>query len=251
MAVHHIINGLSPKLCGAEKIAVKLHSGLLDRGMDSRLVALVGYPAECRFDFETLGLGKSYGLHAFAKVYSYIRHNCSDADIIHAHLFPTMLYVSLATRLQNRKVTVVCTEHSTNNRRRGTLLGKVVDRQVYAGYKKIFCISNGVADALSDWMPGVRDRLAVVENGVELSFDSFVQRGKHRKIIIASVGRLHRIKNYATALKALSLLNDIDYEYRIAGCGPLEKSLKELCRELGLADKVRFTGYVDDVAEFL
>jgi glycosyltransferase involved in cell wall biosynthesis len=49
----------------------------------------------------------------------------------------------------------------------------------------------------------------------------------------------------------LSLLNDFDFEYRIAGVGGEKIQLKELCGELQLNDRVRFYGYVKDVPEFL
>ena len=251
MTIHNIINVLVPNMCGAEKIVCQLHSGLLAKGMDSRLIALVGDPSKCLHNFESLGLNKDYGIKAFAKVYNYIKHNCAEGDLIHAHLFPTMLYVSLAVRILRWKGVAVCTEHSTSNRRRGTLLGRLIDWQVYAGYRKIYCISNGVAGALAKWMPRLSEKLTIVENGADLAFDGFEPRENHKKIIIASVGRLHKLKNYEMALKAMSLLLDVDFEYRIAGAGDDEARLKELCEELHLGDKVKFIGYVQDVPSFL
>ena len=251
MTVHNIINVLVPDMCGAEKIACQLHSGLLDRGMDSRLIALVGEPSACSFDFESLGLSKEYGIKAFIQVYNYIKNNCAEGDVIHAHLFPTMLYVSIAVRMLRWKGAIVCTEHSTHNRRRGTLRGKLIDRQVYPAYNKIFCISSGTKKSLKAWMPDQEEKLKVIENGADLPFKDFVSRDSHKKIIIVSVGRLHKLKNYETALKALSLLENIEFEYQIAGIGDEEVSLKELCRELGLEGKVKFLGYVQDVPSLL
>lgn len=251
MIVHNIINVLSSELCGAEKVVCRLHAGLLDRGVESRLIAIVGDSSECSFEFESLGLRKDYGLAAFSGVYNYIKNSCSEDDIVHAHLFPTMLYVSLAARLLRWKGTIVCTEHSTNNRRRGTTLGKVIDWQVYAGYSKIYCISSGVASSLSKWIPRHKSKLTVVENGAELAFDVFETRDNDEKLIITSVGRLHPIKNYPVALKALSMLEDIDFEYRIAGGGNEESRLGDLCEELGLSDCVKFLGYVQDVPDLL
>jgi glycosyltransferase involved in cell wall biosynthesis len=251
MRVHHIINALSPNLCGAEIVAAQLCSGLQARDVDSQLVALVGDPDLCPVEFRSLGIDKEYGLKAFLGVYRYIKDECAADDIIHAHLFPTMLYVSLAVRLLRWKGAAVCTEHSTSNRRRGTLLGSLIDRQVYAGFKKIYCISRGTQDALVKWMPNTAEKTVEIENGAELVFDGFVPRAEHKKLVIASVGRLHKIKNYETALRALSLLDGIDFEYKIAGVGSEEIRLKKLCSELGLDDRVTFCGYVEDVSGFL
>ena len=65
------------------------------------------------------------------------------------------------------------------------------------------------------------------------------------------MGRLHKIKNYEMALRALALLDGVDFEYRIAGVGSEEIRRKKLCDELHLNDRVTFCGYVQDVAEFL
>ncbi|MCK5528295.1 MAG: glycosyltransferase family 4 protein [Kiritimatiellae bacterium] len=243
MTIHHIINELPFDMGGAEKIISLLHEGLLEKKISSRLVSLAGV--------SSLGAKTPYSIESFMNVYSYIKNNCKMDDIIHAHLFPTMLYVSLAVRMLRWRGNVVCTEHSTHNRRRGSFFGKIIDWQTYRGYKKIFCISSATRDALQDWMPSMADKCLVIENGAELPFDTFTPRENHRKLIIASVGRLHKIKNYETALKALASLDDLDFEYHIAGTGVEEKHLRETSIQLGLKDKVKFRGYVEDIASFL
>jgi glycosyltransferase involved in cell wall biosynthesis len=93
--------------------------------------------------------------------------------------------------------------------------------------------------------------LAVVENGVTLAFDAIPERIVTRRPIIASVGRLSKPKNYDAALKAISLLQELPFEYRIAGIGSEEGYLRRLRHELNLGDRVQFLGFVNDVPQLL
>jgi glycosyltransferase involved in cell wall biosynthesis len=62
--------------------------------------------------------------------------------------------------------------------------------------------------------------------------------------LLLGLGRLHSDKAHDVSLRALV---DVPEAYLwIAGSGPLEAELKTLARELGVADRVRFLGWVDD-----
>jgi glycosyltransferase involved in cell wall biosynthesis len=63
------------------------------------------------------------------------------------------------------------------------------------------------------------------------------------------VGNLRPVKNYDNALKAISLLDEFDFEYQIAGKGEREEDLARICRELGLASKVCFLGYIESASD--
>lgn len=58
------------------------------------------------------------------------------------------------------------------------------------------------------------------------------------------VGRLTAQKDQATALEALALLPYLNWKLTIAGQGPLRDALQKQCATLGIADRVRFTGFV-------
>ncbi len=257
MRIHHIVNSYSVNCDGAEKIAFQLFDGAKGATTESQLVLLQGVDKDASLEKKTVGriiiLNKRppYSIKTFINVVRYISRQCSINDIIHAHLFPTMLYVSIAVKILRWKGVAVCTEHSTYNKRRGTGFGKIVDGITYSGYKKIFCISDGVKAQLAEWLPEFSDRMIVVENGVDLQFSEFYQRKGNNKLIIVSVGRLHKLKNYESALRALSRIKNIDFEYRIAGIGNEQENLERLCMELGIANRVKFYGYVDNIAEFL
>ena len=71
--------------------------------------------------------------------------------------------------------------------------------------------------------------------------------------VVGNVGRLHPDKDQATLLKGFALaLPRLPAESRLAilGTGRLEQDLKELARELGIADKVLFLGQVPDARRY-
>ena len=62
---------------------------------------------------------------------------------------------------------------------------------------------------------------------------------------LVGAGNLYRLKGFHEALLALALLRDrgqVDWHYTIVGDGPYRNELESLARELGLAEKVTFTG---------
>ena len=61
--------------------------------------------------------------------------------------------------------------------------------------------------------------------------------------VVASVGRLSFEKNIDTVIRSMK---DIDASLLIVGEGPAGPGLKELTSELGMEDKVVFTGYIDN-----
>jgi len=251
LKIHHVINDIAIENGGAQMIARQLHTGLHQRGADSRLVTVVRGDAASIPYCSSFGFGSPYDLRAIAHVVRYLRRECSPEDIVHVHLFPAMLFVSLAVQLAGWSGKLVATEHNTSNSRRGSLLGRCIDTLLYSRYDQVVCISSGARDALAEWMPGIHSRLVVVENGARLTFTELQSRPLGNVPTIVSVGRLHKQKNYDNALKALALIQGQPFEYLIAGTGPEEASLKRLCAELGLSDSVRFLGFVEDVPRLL
>jgi len=251
LTIHHVINDADLENGGAQGVARRLHAGLRERGWGSRLVSVIRSEAKDDAGHSSFGLTSPYDLRAIARLVRYMRSECQAGDVIHAHLFPTMLYASMAARVAGWRGKLVCTEHSTSNRRRGTIRGRAIDRILYSRYDRVACISRGTRDNLATWMPSVAPRTVVVENGAPLAFNQIPERGPTERPIIVSVGRLSKPKNYDTALRALALLQDHPFEYRIAGTGPEEDALRRLCTQLGLDDRVRFLGFVEDVPSLL
>jgi glycosyltransferase involved in cell wall biosynthesis len=64
--------------------------------------------------------------------------------------------------------------------------------------------------------------------------------------LLLALGRLHQNKGFDVLLKAMMDLPD--HYLWLGGAGPLEQDLKALAFTLGIAERVRFLGWVDDPA---
>jgi glycosyltransferase involved in cell wall biosynthesis len=64
--------------------------------------------------------------------------------------------------------------------------------------------------------------------------------------LLLALGRLHQNKGFDVLLKAM--LDLPDHYLWLGGAGPLEQDLKVLAFTLGIAERVRFLGWVDDPA---
>ncbi|MBQ8783269.1 MAG: glycosyltransferase family 4 protein [Clostridia bacterium] len=66
------------------------------------------------------------------------------------------------------------------------------------------------------------------------------------KLSLITAGRLIECKNINSVIEAADkVLKDIDFEYIVAGDGPLMAPLKEQAKNCGLDDKICFTGQID------
>ncbi len=67
-----------------------------------------------------------------------------------------------------------------------------------------------------------------------------------QKLTMLTAGRVIECKNHNSVIDmAGKILKDTDFEYTIAGEGPLTEPLKVQAKALGVADRVNFTGQVD------
>lgn len=67
-----------------------------------------------------------------------------------------------------------------------------------------------------------------------------------KAIVVVTVGRLVRRKGNDVLIRAMSRLQEDDTHLVIIGSGPERESLESLARELGMASRVRFTGWVEE-----
>ena len=242
--IHYITNSYNPHEGGAQLVVRWLHLDLQGRGVESGVLGLCRYPDADINGCLSLGLKNPYAPQAFYGVYRYVKDNVRSGDVIHVHLFPSILFVALMDIFCSLDCPLVFTEHSTSNRRRGTTWGKLLDSMIYSRYEYIIAISRGVERKLLEWQPHLYGKTRVIYNGVPLTFDKMVRRSSKKRVAVLSVGSLRRAKNYDGALRAVALLKNLDFEYWVAGSGECEKELRTLCRELGLESRVRFLGYV-------
>ncbi len=161
-------------------------------------------------------------------------------NIVHAHLWPTLYYLS-ALRPLLKKPIFVYTEHSTWNRRRGHLLPRMTDLLAYRGYDLVVANSLETRKALQEWLPPLARKIQVIQNGVE--FPTKRKRNNEIKYPLSMlvVGRLVREKGIDIAIEALRMLvaEGVDVRLTVVGDGIERFSLEQQAKGL----PVVFKGY--------
>lgn len=108
----------------------------------------------------------------------------------------------------------------------------------------IMFANNETQNYLSDLVCNVNHTL-YFDNGISESDISATEKEKNDKFIMMVAGRLAYRKGHKFLLSVLKDLPDnIDYECRIIGEGPMEKQLKKTVEKYGLSEKVIFTGRI-------
>lgn len=249
--VLHIINSLdvggaevslvnfiryAPRDCSME-VCVLYSGGALQEQLLSLGVTL--YDLHLRYKYD---IGKAYHLSELIKSNRY--------DIVHAHLFPSILLGAWVSR-RVRGPLYVCTEHGTWNRRRQFLGFRRLDRWMYSSYSKIICVSPAVQRSLEGWVNLERDRLVVIPNGVVVPGESDIHKIPSYDLVF--LGRLEYEKGLDILLHALALLKKIGYYPRllVVGTGKQATRLQRLAHRLELASQVIFVGYQSDTRRFL
>lgn len=173
-----------------------------------------------------------------------------------AHRFKPTWVAMLATKLP-----VIGVHHGFGDYRR---LGRKLFAKLFAKRLRLLAVSNAVRDELRACLPAwPADHIETLYNRIDVDLlqasqlDRYPARQQLRlpdnAWIIGNVGRLHPDKDQATLLRgfaqALPRLPR-DSLLAIMGKGRLEDELKELARELGIAEQVLFLGQVQDAKRY-
>jgi glycosyltransferase involved in cell wall biosynthesis len=243
--VIHVIT--SPCGGGAELLVRELTRRMIGLGVNCKAVYF-NYSSECAkklefFDNE-LNLNVNYrNPLAIIKLRKLFKSELSESSslIVHAHLTWPMFFVPLASL--GLPVKLIFTEHDTLNRRRNYAFLKYIERIFYNRYASLIAISEGVKDSLQDWIDfSLSNKISTVLNGSRIfSFKERRPLGKYIKFI--SVGSLIPKKGFDRTIKALSQLENIDWQYEIIGEGSSRRELERLIASLGLQDKVILSGW--------
>jgi glycosyltransferase involved in cell wall biosynthesis len=195
-------------------------------------------------------------------------------DIIYAHLVKSLIAGSRLS--QKIGVPLVYHEHSDGTIRTvrdvaaGRLLSKVVwalKRQSARDAHTIIACGPRAADRMLELGFGRAEQIRVVPHGIDLTkfdFDADQRLAMRREIreefridaevpVICKVGRFTREKNWADFLRVVAAAAESHPDLRILAIGDGAKldDAKTLAAELGLDDRVHFTGFRRDVPDLL
>lgn len=244
-------------LGGGERHLIDLTNSLARRGHDvyaaltpdsPLLSSLSDLPSR---NFLGLPLRNSLDVSSALTISKFVRSH--QIEIIHAHRARDYPLAALAAR-QNGSARLVITRHVLFPLGR---IHKLVLRRV----GRVIAVSQAVADGLIARGIFARERIAVVHNGID--FKRFEQMRQHKsdgpgRLCVGIVGELSPIKGQVDFLRAASIISSTrdDVDFIIAGVdasrsGENRSRLERMIEELGLKQRVRITGWADDVAQLL
>jgi len=180
------------------------------------------------------------GLHSLIKREKY--------DVVHAHLFPTCYWTSMEHFISRRQVSIY-TEHNTWNRRRGQPMLRPVESLIYRGFDIIVTNSEESKEALLSWLPGLKNRVRVVENGVPVPEVHKTDLKLSEPISLLFVGRLAPQKGIEIAFDAVRILKNRGFSLKltVVGEGPEREKLEANAGDL----PVRFVGGQDEPEKYM
>lgn len=165
--------------------------------------------------------------------------------ILHTHLVHADVYGQLAGSIA-RVPLRLSTKHGFNEFREGRWFG-LADRSVGSLAHIHIAISQGLARYLAETEGFDEDDFEIVHYGIASRDGVAPYEGGEPRLLC--VGRLIPIKGHLVLLRALAQARSRvpGVTLDVAGRGPLEPALKSYARELGLAEAVRFRGFVSPV----
>lgn len=264
MKILHIINNLGSG--GAERL-LEESLPIMKKNQNIEIEVLLLTDEKNVFDKKLYSEGIKISVVPLRKIYDFrniffIRKFIISEkfDIVHAHLFPTQYWVSLASKLiWNNKPKFITTEHSTNNKRREKSYFKIIEKLIYLSYDSIVSISEQANCNLKQWLGINKAKFITIENGINIDKFKNAKPYEKEKInnifsdktkLICMVGRFTEAKNQRTLIKAIKdLPNDI--HLLLVGEGYLKENNMKLAHDLKVSNRVHFLGFRNDVERIL
>ncbi|MFN0107868.1 MAG: glycosyltransferase family 4 protein [Blastocatellia bacterium] len=253
-------------LGGGERHVIDLTRALIERGHDLHLAVRPNSPLReelphAAITWHELSLRNALDVLSAGALAAIIRQH--RIDVIHAHVARDYTFSGIAARMAGRdghKVRFFLTRHHFN---------PIKSNPVYAWTigeaRALIAVSSSVAETLAESFPQYADRIAVVPNWIDAQGRGLLSRnaareafGLKRRWAIAIVGQLTPLKQQDLFLRAAAKLikerhwTDVDFLV-IGQPGPKDEDVayaNELCESVnvsGLAENVRFTGFVNEL----
>jgi len=241
------------RIGGAERQTILLASGMAQRGRDVAIIALAGSGGNSLEELSSHGVSFTslnmrngladprgwIGLHRWMASHK--------PDVLHAHL-PHASLLARASRLVSPIRVLIDTIHSPAT-------GGSLRRFAFRVTSRLPNIVTAVSPSAAEpWTSGGlvhRPNLVIVPNGID--FDYWKPEHEARRspefrdrFVWLTVGRLDAVKDHATLLHAFACLERASH-LLIAGTGSLRSELQRLSHDLGIASRVSFLGFRDDI----
>jgi glycosyltransferase involved in cell wall biosynthesis len=255
MNIVEIVNTL--EFGGTERMVVNLATSLHGLGHQLSVVCLrsagvLRAPLE-RAGVAIVPLNKPEGpnLRVVRDLTSFLkRHN---VDVVHTHNPLVHHYGLVAGRLAGVPV-IVNTIHGIRNLGPGKGPKEILFSLSCRWSERIVAVCPMAYRTFRAGGVIPQSKLITINNGIPLeAFLGVEPRQPSDNFVFGIVGRLEAVKDHRSLLEAFALVLHEQPQCRleVLGDGPERANLERRARELGIADKVLWRGFSDDVARFL
>lgn len=166
-------------------------------------------------------------------------------DVVHTAAAEANFHGIIAAKLAGVK-TIIGEEIGIPNH---SGIAKRMFRWVYQLAYKVIGVSTSVKKHLVATGEIPEEKGVVIYNPV--SVPKVFSKVENKKFNIVYVGRLEKVKNVATLIRAFAELSDENIELTLVGDGRERKSLENLVEDLGISYKVYFAGFSNEPSQYL
>ena len=187
-------------------------------------------------------------------------------DIVHTHLFDPTVVGLIISKLLGRKT--VSTRHHSDALH---LIPNPLKRSFYLMLERlnnrnaghIIAPSRMVRDCIVEWEATPADKVSIIPYGqTSERFDAITpkvvedtrdQMGMNNQLSLVCVSRLFHMKGHKYLFEALAPMfrEGLDAKLYLVGSGEHQGTLERLSGDLGIADKIEFLGFRDDVLQII
>lgn len=260
MKLLHVINSLH--FGGAEKLILDTVPEFKKQGMAVSVMVLyyeetpIYKELENTYNIKIIAPLKQKSLYSLTHLF-WVRKQIKGYDIVHVHLFPSTYWVAIASLFLRHKPQLILTEHSTNNRRRSSLIWSKIDAVIYKQYSTVIAISESVKNNLKKHLGSHNVPIKLIHNGIRTASIHKAQPYSNKDLslpediqIVIQVANFTPSKDQGTVIKAMGHLPK-NVHLLLVGSGLLIEDNKGLVKSLDLEGRVHFLGYRSDVARLL
>jgi len=204
---------------------------------------------------EKSGENSIYGQNLYGEVYRYAQKAkyiaaSEDFDIIHCHDWMTFQAGIQAKKISKKPLVIQV--HATEFDRTGGNPNQMIynlEREGMVTADSIIAVSNFTKNKIVDYYGINPDKINVVYNAVEFTYNSFPKHDfgikKHDKVVLF-LGRitLQKGPDYFVYAAKKVLEHDPNVKFVVVGTGDMQPYVVEKVAEMGIGDKVLFTGFL-------
>jgi len=181
----------------------------------------------------------------------------ADIDIVHCHQYTPYTYGWFASLFTGKPV--IFTEHGRFYPDVSSTKRRLINPLLQLRTAAITAISAATKQALVQFENLSADRIEVIYNGIADSVTAPSAALKDSlgiadgEVVLGTISRLDPIKNQAMMLKAFkrAIAQAPNLRLLIVGDGPLRAELEYLTRDLGISDRVIYTGFQPEPKKYL